>query len=75
MKKVLEQISVTDKEKEVLDNISNYTSRIEFKESRLDELEHDNNSVEILAILREFNLIDTYDTDEYGNDEESKEDT
>jgi len=74
-KKVLEQISVTDKEKEVLDNISNYTSRIEFKESRLDELEHDNNSVEILAILREFNLIDTYDTDEYGNDEESKEDT
>lgn len=74
-KKVLEQISVTDKEKEVLDNISNYTSRIEFKESRLDELEHDNNSVEILAILREFNLIDTYDSDEYGNDEESKEDT
>lgn len=74
-KKVLEQISITDKEKEVLDNISNYTSRIEFKESRLDELEHDNNSVEILAILREFNLIDTYDSDEYGNDEESKEDT
>ena len=74
-KKVLEQISVTDKEKEVLDNISNYTNRIEFKESRLDELEHDNNSVEILAILREFNLIDTYDSDEYGNDEESKEDT
>ena len=72
-KKVLEQISVTDKEKEVLDNISNYTSRIEFKESRLDELEHDNNSVEILAILREFNLIDTYDSDEYGSDVESTE--
>lgn len=75
-KKVLEQISVTDKEKEVLDNISNYTSRIEFKESRLDELEHDNNSVEILAILREFNLIDTYDSDEYGSEEEvTTEDT
>lgn len=72
-KKVLEQISVIDKEKEVLDNISNYTSRIEFKESRLDELEHDNNSVEILAILREFNLIDTYDSDEYGSDVESTE--
>ena len=70
-KKVLEQFSVTDKEKEVLDNISNYTSRIEFKESRLDELEHDNNSVEILAILREFNLIDTYDSEEYGSEEET----
>ena len=75
-KKVLEQISVTDKEKEVLDNISNYTSRIEFKEGRLEELEHDNNSVEILAILREFNLIDTYDSEEYGSEEEAaSEDT
>lgn len=75
-KKVLEQFSVTEKEKEVLDNISNYTSRIEFKESRLDELEHDNNSVEILAILREFNLIDTYDSEEYGSEEETpSEDT
>ena len=74
-KKVLEQISVIDNEKEVLDNISNYTSRIEFKESRLDELENDNNSVEILAILREFNLIDTYDSDEYGSEEEATEDT
>ena len=74
-KKVLEQISVIDKEKEVLDNISNYTSRIEFKESRLDELENDNNSVEILAILREFNLIDTYDSDEYSSEEETTEDT
>lgn len=75
-KKVLEQISVTEKEKEVLDNISNYTSRIEFKEGRLEELEHDNNSVEILAILREFNLIDTYDSEEYGSEEEAaSEDT
>lgn len=75
-KKVLEQISVTEKEKEVLDNISNYTSRIEFKEGRLEELEHDNNSVEILAILREFNLIDTYDSEEYGSEEETaSEDT
>lgn len=75
-KKVLEQIGVTEKEKEVLDNISNYTSRIEFKEGRLEELEHDNNSVEILAILREFNLIDTYDSEEYGSEEETpSEDT
>lgn len=74
-KKVLEQINITDKEKEVLDNISNYTSRIEFKESRLEELENDNNSVEILAILREFNLIDTYDSEEYSSEEETTEDT
>ena len=75
-KKVLEQIDVNEKEKEVLDNISNYTSRIEFKEGRLEELEHDNNSVEILAILREFNLIDTYDSEEYGSEEEAaSEDT
>lgn len=72
-KKVLEQINITDKEKEVLDNISNYTSRIEFKESRLEELENDNNSVEILAILREFNLIDTYDSEEYDGIEEKEE--
>lgn len=72
-KKVLEQINITDKEKEVLNNISNYTSRIEFKESRLEELENDNNSVEILAILREFNLIDTYDSEEYDGIEEKEE--
>lgn len=72
-KKLMEQINVIDKEKEVLDNISNYTSRIEFKESRLEELEKDNNSVEILSILREFNLIDTYDSEEYSDEEEKKE--
>lgn len=64
-KKVVSQIDIINKEKEVLENISNYTNRIEFKENRLEELENDNNSVEILAILREFDLIDTYDNDEY----------
>lgn len=63
--KLLEQINVVKKEKEVIENISNYTSRIEFKEARLEELEENNNQVEILAILREFNLIDTYDNDEF----------
>lgn len=69
-KKVVGQIDIINKEKEVLENISNYTNRIEFKENRLEELENDNNSVEILAILREFNLIDTYDNDEYEIKEE-----
>lgn len=62
-----------NKEKVVLENISNYTSRIEFKESRLEELEDSNNSVEILAILREFNLIDTYEPDDYEDNEEQLE--
>lgn len=80
-KKILEQIDIIDNEKKVLENISNYTSRIEFKESRLEELENDNNSVEILSILREFHLIDTYDnhdevldTSEDFQDEEKNKD-
>lgn len=80
-KKILEQIDIINNEKKVLENISNYTSRIEFKENRLEELENDNNSVEILSILREFHLIDTYDnhdevldTSEESQDEEKNED-
>ena len=80
-KKILEQIDIINNEKKVLENISNYTSRIEFKENRLEELENDNNSVEILSILREFHLIDTYDnhdevldTSEDSQDEEKNED-
>ena len=56
-----EQLDVLKNEKEVLENVSNYTNRISFKEERLSELEEANNSVEILSILREYGLIDTYD--------------
>lgn len=59
-----EQLDVLKNEKEVLDNVSNYTNRISFKEERLSELEEANNSVEILSILREYGLIDTYDNKE-----------
>lgn len=72
-KKLLNQMDIMNKEKVVLENISNYTSRIEFKESRLEELEDSNNSVEILAILREFNLIDTYEPEDYEDNEEQLE--
>lgn len=72
-KKILEQIDIIDNEKKVLENISNYISRIEFKESRLEELENDNNSVEILSILREFHLIDTYDN--HDEDLDASEDS
>lgn len=65
---VLEQIKTLEIEKEIIDNISNYTSRINFKEDRLSELEEVNNSVEILAILREYGLIDTYEVDEETGD-------
>lgn len=61
---LLEQKESLNKEKEVLENIINYTSRIKFKEERLEELEEINNSYEILTILREYGIIDTYDTDE-----------
>jgi len=69
-KVVLLQCSTLDKEKEVLDNITNYTSRISFKEERLEELSEANSSVEILAILREYGLIDTYDTEDVVLEEE-----
>lgn len=59
-----EQLDVLKNEKEVLENVSNYTNRISFKEERLSELEEANNSVEILSILREYELIDTYDNKE-----------
>ena len=59
-----EQLDVLKNAKEVLENVSNYTNRISFKEERLSELEEANNSVEILSILREYGLIDTYDNKE-----------
>lgn len=73
-KVVLLQSKTLGNEREVLDNIANYTSRIKFKEERLEELNEVNNSVEILAILREYGLIDTYDTDDVVLEEEALED-
>lgn len=72
-KVVLAQINTLNNEKEVLDNINNYTSRIGFKEERLEELNEVNGSVEILSILREYGLIETYDTEDALLEEESVE--
>lgn len=55
-------------EKEILENIINYSSRIKFKEERLAELDEVINSYEILTILREYGIIETYDLE----DEEDK---
>ena len=61
---VKEQIEYLNTEKEVLDNLVNYKSRIKFKEERLKELKEANDSYEILSILREYKIIDTYDMGE-----------
>lgn len=54
------QITTLNNEKEVLDNIANYISRINFKEERLSELDNLNNNDAILSILREYGLVDIY---------------
>lgn len=59
-----EQLETLKEEKEVIENVTNYTNRISFKEERLEELEKLNNDIELLSILREYNLIDTYDSTE-----------
>lgn len=68
------QNNTLDNEGEVFDNIANYTSRIKFKEERLDELYEANNSVEILSILREYGIIDTYNSEEVTSELELLED-
>lgn len=61
-KVLLVQKDTLDAERDVLENIANYESRIKFKEERLEELNEVNSSVEILSILREYGLVETYDT-------------
>ncbi len=70
---LLEQMDNLDGEREVLENLANYTSRIKFKEERLDELEEDINSVEMLALLREFKIIETYESEKMEEIDESEE--
>ena len=67
---LLEQMDNLDGEREILENVANYSSRIKFKEERLDELEEDINSVEMLSILREYKLIDTYESNNLTEDTE-----
>lgn len=62
-----EQLNILDAEKEVLEEINICTNRITFKEEKLGELEEINKSVEILAILREYGLIDTYEIEDTMN--------
>ena len=61
---LLEQRQDIIAEKENIDNINNLTERIKLKESRLEELNKEIGKPEILSILKEFSLIDTYDHNE-----------
>lgn len=63
-KTLLEQISTLEDEKKVLENISNYSNEIKFNEEKLEELEEDNNSLEMLALLKEYGIIDVYEAGE-----------
>ena len=70
-KLISEQNGILSKEKEVLDNIVNYDSRIKFKEERLNELEEIVNSYEILTVLREYGLAPSFDIEENEEKEEN----
>ena len=65
---LLEQRQDIIAEKENIDNINNLTERIKLKESRLEELNKEIGKPEILSILKEFSLIDTYDHNELVDD-------
>lgn len=51
------QNKILSDEKDILDNITNLNSRIDFKEERLEELETVLEEPEVLAILDEFKLL------------------
>lgn len=55
------QTQIVEGQKENIDNISNITSKIKYIEERIEELKEENEKVEILAILKEYNIIDTYE--------------
>lgn len=65
------QVEILNDEKEVIENVSNCTSRIEFKNERLNELEKVVKEPEILVILSEYNLIDDSPSLEEGIEDES----
>lgn len=76
---VEEQSHEIEEEKSNTDNINVLTERIKLKENRLEELNKEVKKPEVLSILKEFHLIDTYDHDDESLDkdylfEDEKED-
>lgn len=58
---IIDQGQEIESEKENVDNINILTERIKLKENRLEELKKLIKKPEILSILKEYALIDTYD--------------
>lgn len=67
---VEEQSHEIEEEKSNTDNINVLTERIKLKENRLEELNKEVKKPEVLSILKEFNLIDTYDHDDESLDKD-----
>lgn len=61
------------KQKENIDSICEIEETIKFKEQRLIELKDDNQRVEILSLLQEFGIIDTYRSETIEPKEEKTE--
>jgi len=55
------QNEIVSSQKENIDNIETLKSQISILEEKTQELKEDNEKVEILTILKEFNIIDTYE--------------
>ena len=67
---VEEQSHEIEEEKSNTDNINVLTERIKLKETRLEELNKEVKRPEVLSILKEFNLIDTYEHDDESLDKD-----
>lgn len=70
---IYEQKQEIENEKENVDNINVLTERIKLKENRLEELNKKIKKPEILSILKEYSLIDTYDQEELLDDTDLEE--
>lgn len=70
---IYEQKQEIETEKENVDNINVLTERIKLKENRLEELTKKIKKPEILSILKEYSLIDTYDQEELLEDTDLEE--
>ncbi len=66
------QSKIVEGQKENIDNIANITAKINYCKERINELEEDNEKVEILSILKEYNIIDTYEEEKEDYDDEIK---
>lgn len=55
------QTQIVEGQKDNIDNIAEITAKIKYSEERIEELNDENSKVEILSILKEYNIIDTYE--------------